>query len=164
MQLRNYLHLKNIRLLYVTLVQSIIQYGIIGWGCAYKNTINPLILLQKRFIKICLNKPIDYPTKLLYKEFEVFDINQIYYNSLIKYFHKIFYNLQKFKHTYDTKNMNTLHLYEPKCKTNIAFKHSSNYGPRIYNKLTRNHPEIINANNREFKKISKNFILNEYIC
>ena len=43
----------------------IIQYGIIGWGTAYNTNISPLNILQKKIIKICLKKPMQYPSDLL---------------------------------------------------------------------------------------------------
>ena len=39
-----------IRIVYLALVQSIIQYGILVWGGIGKSNLTPLILLQKRII------------------------------------------------------------------------------------------------------------------
>ena len=52
--LRHILPISILRTVYLALVQSSIQYGIIAWGGTSKNALKPLILLQKRFIKICL--------------------------------------------------------------------------------------------------------------
>ena len=42
-----------------SLVQSVIEYGIIAWGGITKTIPNPLFLLQKHIIKICLRKSLD---------------------------------------------------------------------------------------------------------
>ena len=86
--LRSYLPVNVLRIVYLALVQSIIQYGILGWGGIGKSNLTPLILLQKRIIKICLHKPLDYPTKLIYQEFGVLNIEQIYKYILLSYFQK----------------------------------------------------------------------------
>ena len=78
-----------LRIVYLALVQSIIQYEVLGWGGIGKSNLTPLILLQKRIIKICLHKPLDYPTKLIYQEFGVLNIEQIYKYILLSYFQKI---------------------------------------------------------------------------
>ena len=76
--LRSYFPVNVLRIVYLALVQSIIQYGVLGWGGIGKSNLTPLILLQKRIIKICLHKPLDYPTTLIYQEFGVLNIEQIY--------------------------------------------------------------------------------------
>ena len=59
-------------------------------GGTSKISLKPLILLQKRFIKICLKKSIDYPSKLIFSEFNVLNIDQIYkYTLLIFFSHKL---------------------------------------------------------------------------
>ena len=77
--------------------------------------LTPLNLLQKRNIKICLHKPIDYPTDQLFKEFKVFNISQIYLNVLLKFMHKNLNSFKQYSHNYSTKGLDTFRLFEPKC-------------------------------------------------
>ena len=42
---------------------------------AYSHRIAPM---QNKLLQICLHKPLDYPTKLIYQEFGVLNIEQIY--------------------------------------------------------------------------------------
>lgn len=62
----------------------------------------------------------------------------MYYFILLKYFHRNFNNFERYIHKYRTKNMNSLRLSEPKCKTNAAFYHSMSQGPRLLNKFYSN--------------------------
>ena len=82
----------------------------------------------------CLKKLVDYPSELLYSEFKVFNIHQIYINILLKFVHK---NRNKFKlysHKYNIKRSDNICLAEPKFHITVAFNHSSNFGSRLYNK------------------------------
>ena len=130
--LRSYLPVNVLRIVYLALVQSIIQYGILGWGGIGKSNLTPLILLQKRIIKICLHKPLDYPTKLIYQEFGVLNIEQIYKYILLSYFQKNRNNFKIVPHYYSTRKNEVYFLQETKCHTTAGMKHSINFRPRLY--------------------------------
>ena len=141
-----------LRIVYLALVQSIIQYGVLGWGGIGKSNLTPLVLLQKRIIKICLHKPLDYPTKLIYQEFGVLNIDQIYKYILLSYLKK---NRNKFKivpHYYSTRKNEVYFLQETKCHTTAGMKHSINFGPRLYNSLIKSNPELHELSKTKFKK------------
>ena len=135
------------------------QYGILGWGSASNTNLTPLNLLQKRIIKICLHKPIDYPTDQLFKEFKVFNIRQIYLNVLLKFMHKNLNSFEQYSHNYSTKGMDTFRLFEPKCITTTAFNHSRIFGSGFYNKFITKYPDIINVSNAHLKNVCKQFVL-----
>lgn len=156
--LRNILPINILKIVYTAIVESLIQYGILGWGGSSKTALTPLILLQKRIIKICLKKPKDYPTNLLYSEFKVFNINQIFHFSLLKYYHKNKNNFIKQHHEHKTRRNITPTLIEPKCFTTAAFQHSTSLGPRLYNKTIKLHPDLVKCNNNVFKNRIKNYI------
>lgn len=88
--LREYLSVEQLRVLYHSLVQSHISYGIIGWGGAYKNTIKNLEIQQKRFLKLILNKPMTYSSDVLYSDAHVFDLRQLFSYKVLnrQYLHK----------------------------------------------------------------------------
>ena len=139
-QMRNYLTINTLRIIYFALCQSVIQYGILGWGCASNTNLTPLNLLHKRIIEICLHKPIDYPTDQLFKEFKVINIRQIYLNVLLKFTHKNLNSFKQYSHNYrpSTKGLDTFRLFEPKCITTTASNQSSIFGPRLCNKFITN--------------------------
>lgn len=97
-----------LRVVYLALFQLVVQYGIIGWSGIAKTILTPLILLQKRIIKICLNKPLDYPTQFIYSECKVLNIDKIYKHTLLIHFHK---NRMKFitdTHVHNRKSSSNL--------------------------------------------------------
>lgn len=156
--LRHYLPTHVLRLVYLALVESVIQYGIIGWGGITKTALFPLIMLQKRIIKICLKRRLDYPTNLIHSELNVFRIDQIYKYSLMKFYHK---NRTKFvaqPHAHNTRRNEILKLVEPKYFTSAALLHSTNYGPRLYNSIIKFHPELTTLSNEIFRSRIKKFI------
>ena len=59
-----------------------------------------------------LNKPIDYPTDQLFKQFKVFNIRQIYLNVLLKFMHKNLNSFKQYSHNYSTKGLDTFRLFE----------------------------------------------------
>ncbi|KAL3266380.1 hypothetical protein HHI36_010557 [Cryptolaemus montrouzieri] len=66
---------------YFALAQSHFRYGILYWGTALTTNINPLKVIQKRFLMVLLNKN-RYPTDLLFKEPKVLDLRQLYYLNM----------------------------------------------------------------------------------
>ncbi|CAH1114356.1 unnamed protein product, partial [Psylliodes chrysocephalus] len=84
--LKEYLPERELKTLYYSLVESHLRYGISIWGAAARIHINPLEILQKRFIKIIMSKPRRYPTNDLYKISEIMDLRQLFYfNICLKY-------------------------------------------------------------------------------
>ncbi|PSN50346.1 hypothetical protein C0J52_07587 [Blattella germanica] len=69
-----------------------------------------------------------YPTFRIYKEFDVLNIKQRYIHTLLKYYHK--YNIH-YDHGYRARR-NTHPIFEPKCNTEAGLRHSSGFGPRLY--------------------------------
>ena len=156
--LRAYMPTDILRLVYLALVQSVIQYGIIAWGGITKTNLNPLYLLQKRIIKICLRKPLDYPTNLIFSEFKVSKIDQIFKQKLLLYFHKNYYSFKTDSHDYHTRRNDYCLLHEPKCSTSAGSKHARNFGPKFYNSIIKDRPELSKLNPSRFKNKIKNVI------
>jgi len=61
---------------YLSLYQSIFQYGIIAWGGTYENAIKPLTIQRNKIVRRCLDKnTLEGSTKLNYKCLGVLPIN-----------------------------------------------------------------------------------------
>ena len=107
-----------------------------AWGGTYASILNKLIKSLNSIIKIVLNRPRRYPTHLIYKEFQVPTITEMYYlNCLISCLR----SLQKFPtvsnvHTINTRNNNSLTLY-PLRVNKLIFKHSPLYVSAFLYKL-----------------------------
>lgn len=128
--------IKIIKMLYFSFVQSILQYGIIAWGSACKTTLETLRRSHNIILRIILSKDRMYSSALLYKEFEVFDITQLY---LYKMLH--FMNKSEISNTVSRVETNTRQagsaLALPVHKT-IIKKHFVYLSPILLNKLPEN--------------------------
>ena len=82
-KLLNILSCKQIISVYYALLESVITYGIIGWGSAYKTHSEALDKLHKKVIKIIYNKfKYDIKSKIVIKK--ILTIKGLYYYDIIK--------------------------------------------------------------------------------
>lgn len=153
--LKEILKLEELYVLYQTLIETHLRYGIIAWGGVQKSYLNDLEIIQKKILKIIYGKEITYSSDLLYKETKAFDIRQLYfYCNCIRQFK------QKNQHPTISHNCNTRNK-ENKYQTNIARKTIgqrcfSYLAPRIYNVLPLEIRKIFSFN--IFKKRCKDYI------
>lgn len=102
-EFRHILNFDNLKRVYLCLVQSILLYGIIFWGAAYKSQLYVLEILQKYIIKIMYFKPKRYPSNDLYEEVNIFDIKQLYVMQLLKFSFRNRFILAPVDHQYTTR-------------------------------------------------------------
>uniref|UniRef100_A0A0A9YPH7 Putative RNA-directed DNA polymerase from transposon BS n=2 Tax=Lygus hesperus TaxID=30085 RepID=A0A0A9YPH7_LYGHE len=86
--IRHSLPKESIKLVYYTMLQSVLQYGIIAWGGTYSSHINKLHVRQKIIIKIMLSLPRRTPSVNLFDIAKIFTIKQLYIKNLLLQFHK----------------------------------------------------------------------------
>jgi len=80
--LREILDCKDIKLIYLTLFEPLITYGIIGWGSAYDNVLLRLKKCQNTIIRVACNK------KKLYEQFNVLNTNKLHIKICTVYLKK----------------------------------------------------------------------------
>lgn len=152
--LKNVLDIKHLKIIYTTLVEPHIRYGIIGWGGVMKTYLRKLELTQKRIIKIMYNKEPTYSTDSLYQETSIMDPRQIYFLSLSV----MQYSNSKIKihHEYNTRNKSNLVPAKQIYKT-IGQRSHVFLAPKIYNFI----PETLKilSSNKLFKKGVMKFLL-----
>jgi hypothetical protein len=91
------------RLLYLSLVQSFILYGICIWGQAYDSHRYRLKITLNRLITFLLLKPMFYSNNLVYLELNVSSIDNLYLsNTLISLF-RFKQNITQLDHSYNTR-------------------------------------------------------------
>jgi hypothetical protein len=77
-----------IKKIYFAYAQSILQYNILAWGGALNTHFNKLFTVQKHIIRAAFGKPRRYHSRLLFEEFGVLTLRQIYIKNLIVYINK----------------------------------------------------------------------------
>ena len=151
--LKPILSIKQLKIVYSSLIESQIRYAILGWGGAMNNVLNNLIITQKRTLKIIHNKKLQYPTEELYKIAKTLDPRQLFYmTNAIK-----LYEIKKsYKNT--THNLRqTKQLTVPHMTKTIGQRSSFYLGPKIFNSLPSEIKESQSIS--VFKKNCKNYLL-----
>lgn len=157
-QLKQILDLKEIKLLYHSLVESHLQYGITGWGGVLKQHVKNLEITQKYFLKIMLNKVRTYPSNDLYNESKVLDIRQLYFNKILALQYKNRNHLKNLEHNYLTRYKKTREVQVERANKTIGQRSVNFMAPRIFSCLPQKTKNLNNIN--LFKRHVKNWILN----
>jgi hypothetical protein len=87
-ELREILHLKDIRTIYLTLFESIVSYGIIGYSGAYYIALLPLQKCQNTILRVANKKNWKYQTEKLFEDFNVLNIELLYLKTITIYLKK----------------------------------------------------------------------------
>lgn len=153
--LRNVLNIDSLKIIYYSLVESHINYGILAWGGVGKTILNKLIIVQKKILKIMFNKEITYPSERLFKETRLLDPRQLFFYHSMLHQQKTKHNLKKGDHKYNTRNKDNLYL-PPFMKKAIGQKSYAYLSSMLYNQLPIELQNISNLN--IFKYQLKQFI------
>lgn len=155
LKLRNILHKSLLLKVYYALAQSVLQYGIIGWGGAYKTNLTPLEIVHRRLIKIILKKQLDYSTQKLFDEFKVLPLNKIYQKNALLQIHKDKLTTKSFS----TRPRTLGQIIIPKLNTTTAQHHYTYSAIKCFNELPI---DIQSERNYDFfkQKLKKHFTIN----
>lgn len=128
----------HLKIIYHSLVESQLYYGIIGWGGVRKNYLDHLEVLQRRFIKLIFNKSVLYPSDLLYEESGLFDVRMLYAKAVLVY---LYGNIKMFDiitHNQFTRAKKQDKLVTFKMKKEIGKRYYLYIAPKLYNSLDDN--------------------------
>ena len=155
-QLRFILDINNLKLIYISLVESVISYAIPIWGNAYEVYLTPLKVLQKKIIKIIYQTPNLYPTHTLFQLSNLSDLECIYLFRVLSFIKKNKIFSETISHSYSTR-ANLLEQYIfPKANNTFYLKCLDYVGIKIFNSLPLTLRNIQNHN--KFKKEVKKYI------
>lgn len=153
-QLRDILSNKLLKILYYTLVESILRYGIIFWGAAYNNVLSLIEVTQKTIIKVIYKKNKLYPTFELFKESGFLDIRQLFLLSTVVYLYRKPELRTQLNYERDTRTKSSNNLAVPlrcKTKTQNSFAYLA---PKFYNLIPINikNSTTLNTFNKKIKE------------
>lgn len=155
-QLVNILDEANLRAVYHALVQTHLEYGIVGWGGAYDANIMPAIIAHKAVIKIMYNLPFQYPTTLLYKNTRLLCLRKIFYKKALLYSIKHKLIKDNVKHNYGTRFRENENIILPKMQKSIGRQTYTYIGQKMYNTI----PQALKSKT-EFRHFGS--LLNKYL-
>lgn len=157
-KLRDILSKTQMYSFYYALIQSLLSYGIIGWGGVAGSYLARLKIIQKCIIKIILKKPVTYPSDLLYTESKILTLTKLYYKSILRYIQKNPLAVNVPSHTYSTRNKNE--AIPTKITKTIGQRCFKYHIPKVYNKFQLYVLENnITLNDRNYQKICKMFLI-----
>lgn len=79
---------RTLKMVYMALGQSLINYCILAWGGVCSSFLIPLERAQRGVLKVALNKPMRYSTTALYKETGVLSVRRLYIMRVAVSVHK----------------------------------------------------------------------------
>lgn len=126
--------LAQLRVLYCSLVQSHLVYGIVAWGGATNVHLKQLEITQKWILKIIFNKTYMFPSDQLYEESGMFDIRQLFFKHLAIRQYKEKDNLVFAEHEHFTRQGHNQVVVPRACKT-VGQRCHSYLAPRVYNAI-----------------------------
>ena len=155
-----------LKTLYMSLVLPYLSYCNIVWGSAYKKSLHPLVILQKKCIRTITKSEFLAHTKPLFKNSKILTINQMFDFNCAQFIFKILntgkypnYKLKllqnEVSHNYNTRNCA---LLRPPFERLDRFMNSFfNNGIRVWNILS----EFVKDSKtiRTFKIKMKNWLI-----
>ena len=154
--LRQILNTRMLITLYYALFQSILSYGIIGWGGLYNIVKKPIESIQKYILKIIFRKPFQYPSETLFKMHNILNIKQLYYKATIISIRKKTIETNNIAHTYGTRSKNNNNVEIKRVSHTLAQRESTFIGTKIYNLLPL---EVKHFNINKFKKFVNTWLI-----
>ena len=87
-RIKDYAPHKILKSIYYSSIYPYLSYGIIIWGGTYNTHLNPLVILQKRAIRLINKQPYLAHTNSLFLQNEILKLSDIYKFHLGIYFYK----------------------------------------------------------------------------
>lgn len=145
-KLRHYVSKCILTQLYYSLIYPFLTYGVIIWANTYVSTLKPIIILQKKAIRIMTFSKYDDHTSPLFKNVNILKFSDIihYHNSLFLFkFHsnmlpiafQEFFVQTSTRHKYNTRLASSSSYYIPPVRTNYGKFNIRFNGAIIWNNI-----------------------------
>lgn len=166
---KNHVSNMNLKMLYHSLIQPYLAYGITLWGSAHQTNLKRLVTLQKRAVRIITNSKYNEPSNALFKSLFIPKFYDLYNIQLCKLIfaysqgelpyplHKMFVPNHNV-HRLNTRQQNDLHV--PLIRRDTVFRSFIHRGPNIWSQL----PESVKSSNtnKSFNSQIKKYFLSKY--
>ena len=165
-KIRNSLNKSAKKLLYYALIHSHLHYGNCVWGTGPKTELQPLIIAQKKIIRIISSAQYREHTNGLFKSLNILKLPEINNLATVKFVQSQVYSqdpIVNFRrgnqvHDYNTRSAN--HLRPNRHSVIVTKRFISNRGCNLWNSLPSNLKEITNTNS--FKIKTKKYFMSLY--
>ena len=167
-KLKNYIPTNILQNLYYSFIYPHLNYGVLAWGTSNESVLYPLVILQKRIMRIISESPYLAHTSPLFKNKSMLKIKDIYSLHCILYMYNIlstnkYPSLKEYilsiqpTHSYNTRTNTLLRPYPRIDK----FTHSSIYhSMTLWNTLPSNLKELRTLS--LLKQKTKIYLISQY--
>lgn len=135
-----------IRIVYLSLCQSVLSYCVSVWGAANKTLLLRLERAQRAILKIAYKKTWRYSTDALYSECSVLRIRQLFIVSILLRFHRHARELV-------IQSSRTLKWYRPRVHSCFARRSFAFLGPYLYSKFYSYNKTILTLSYSSLKHV-----------
>lgn len=159
---KHFIPKKHLKILYHSLIQPHIEYGLVLWGLTHSTYVNKIKVLQKKAIRIINRAAYNDHTNQYFHNMRILKLNELFELQMAKYMYRLSnrllpqgiycaFNLNQHDHKYNTRRI---------FRTYYSTTEMNSIGHSIWNNLPDN---IKNANNINiFKKRLKKSLLEKY--
>lgn len=124
-----------LRTIYFSIIHSKLQYGISCWGGAYFTTIKPLLVSQKKVIKVMTGAKIRDPSFPLFRCLNILPLRYIFIYRVLRIFFIRGGSLRSNSNVYSARLQNLNRYPVPLPKLEAFRRFYTFYAPRIFNIL-----------------------------
>ena len=158
-KIKDLLSIKTKTQLYYSLIYPYLDYCNIIWGGTATTHLNPLIILQKRAIRIINNKSFRFHTNELFLSTYLLKIEDIHKYKIGTFMYKNNF-MAPFTRTHDYFTRNHNLLLPDYQRLTCTQKSITFIGPKVWNEIP---DEICNSASLEiFKRLLKKFLIDKY--
>ena len=166
-KVRHYLDRSSLMLIYNSLFDSRLRYGILGWGTSSEQNLSRIRILQNRAIRFITFSPFRSSVAPLYSALKVLPLEEQFFLQKTIFMHSLHYKNLPFTlsayckqpdHQYPTR-YKTANNYVLPCPTTNRSQRSIKFsGPKAWSEVPKHLKEI--AFRKPFSRKHKEFILN----
>ena len=123
----------TLRVLYYSLIYPHLLYGNLVWGGTFNTSLNRVLILQKKCVRLIMSKPYRFPTETLFSQAKVLRIKDIHSYVCALYAYPNLHSFRLSSHEHNTRNRNLLVPEFQRltvCQKSISFS-----VPNVYNQL-----------------------------
>lgn len=163
LKLRNFVSTRTLLQVYCSIIYSFLIYGVLTWGNTYKTNIHPLVVLQKKAIRITFSDFRAHTTPLLRK------LNLLKFSDIVNLHTALFmlryskgnlpvnfdgfFNPVNSKHPYRTRIASRTTFSLPLIRTNYGMFNIRFFGPKLWNTIDESLKSLsINSFKNKLKK------------
>ena len=146
LKLRHFVNLASLVQVYYSIIYSFLTYGIIVWGNTYSSNLQPLIILQKKAIRIITFSDFRAHTSPIFKQLSLLKLCDVvelqtalfmyqYNKGILPDLFTDFFTPVRSKHQYQTRLACKSTFSLPTTRTNYGIFNIRFYGSKVWNSI-----------------------------